>query len=277
VARERIEIPKGDLERLYYLEKKSKYKIGAIYNCSFKTVLNRMREFGMRPLHRSVIQSRYTKTDFNENIFDKAYLIGFRLGDLNVYKTSPNSQVVIARCSTTTQEQIDLLRALFEKYGKVTISKGNHSYGVNCLLNSTFDFLLPKNDSVETWITKHNKYSTAFAAGYVDAEGNVKVYDGRARFKIDSYDKGIIHWFYDWFLKNAISCPKPSLIGSKDQIYNQKLKYKYNKDLWRIRVSEQSSLTKLLLLLKPYLKHGGRIRDVNQCLGNLYKRHFKIQ
>lgn len=269
-------ISKSLLEKLYYKEKKSKYTIGKICDCSFKTVLNRMREYGMKPLSRSIMQSTYSKKDFNGNLGEKAYMIGFRLGDLNVYKTSSYSEVVIARCNTTNDEQANLLKKTFGKYGKVTVSKGkNKAFSVNCFLNGSFDFLIEKSLNVPEWITKDKESSINFAAGYVDAEGNVGIYDGRARFKLDAYDKNIIFWFFEWFRQNNVQCPKPIKIGHEGQIYDKIKKYKYNKDLWRIRVSEKESLLKLLEMMYPCLKHAKRRNDTRKSIKNIYERSKK--
>ncbi len=270
----KIFISKQELEQLYYVEKKSKYKIGDIYNCSFKTVLNRMREYGMEPLSRSVIQSKYSKTDFTGDYSFKAYLIGFRIGDLNVYKTTDKSEVVIVRCHTTVREQVVLMEELFSEFGKVSISynKKSNSYHVNCFLNSSFNFLLPKGDYVEKWIKADNRLFAAFLAGYSDAEGNIGVYDGRARFKIDTYDNKIISLIYDWLIKNGIDCPIPMMIGAKNFVYNKEFGYKYNKDVWRIRVSKTESLRRLFELILPFSRHKLKIRDIKKCLKNLDDR-----
>jgi hypothetical protein len=275
--RKKIIIPKNELVRLYYKEKKSKYKIGDIYGCSFSTVLHRMRDYGLKPLSRSVIQSKYTKENFCGDDIIKAYIIGFRLGDLNVYKTTPKSEVIIVRCHTTNQDQVDIMNILFKEYGHVTVKKNdrNGSFTINCFLNDSFDFLLPKKDSVDDWITKSNKLSLAFIAGYIDAEANIGVYDGRARFKIDSYDKNIIFWFFCLLKKNKVFCPKPAMIGKKNQIYNKEHGYKYHKDLWRIRISESKSLEKFLKVIKPYLKHKKRIFDLDKSLININDRRNK--
>lgn len=275
--RKKIKIPKKELIRLYYKEKKSKYKIGDIYNCSFSTVLHRMREFGLKPLSRSVIQSKYPKKNFCKNYPLKAYLLGFRLGDLNVYKTSNKSEVIVVRCHTTNQDQVDIMNEVFSNYGQVSVSKSikNGSFNINCFLNNSFEFLLPKHDLVENWVSKNKKYSKYFAAGYIDAEANIGVYDGRARFKIDSYDKNIIFWFFSWFKANNLICPPPSLIAKKGKIYGRINSYKYNKDLWRVRVSEKGSLIKLLKIIKPYLRHKKRISDLNKCLANINERNNK--
>lgn len=274
--RKKIYISKEELVQLYYGEKKSKYKIGDIYGCSFSTVLNRMREYGLEPLSRSVIQSKYSKKDFNDSDANKAYMVGFRLGDLNVYKTSEKSEVIVVRCHTTNQDQVDIMNELFSKYGQVSIneSKANGSFNINCFMNNSFLFLLPKIDLVPKWVDNSSKASTAFAAGYVDAEGNIGVYDGRARFKIDSYDKNIIFWIFNWLERNKILCPRPTRIGKKNQIYN-KYGHKYNKDLWRVRVSEKKSLEKLLKIIRPYLKHKKRVTDLDKCLSNINDRRHK--
>lgn len=272
--RKRIIISKKELQKLYYKENKSKYKIGKIYNCSFSTILNRMREYGLEPLHRSIIQSKYPKKDFSGDKKEKAYMIGFRLGDLNVYRTNPQSRVVVARCHTTKLDQVEVMKIVFSPYGQVTCKRNekNGSYSINCFLNETFNFLLKKKDQVEDWIKFDNDYSAAFAAGYIDAEANIGVYDGRARFKIDGYDKNIIKWFFPWFKKNSINCPKPKVVGVMGKIYNKNNLYKYNADVWRIRVSEKESLEKLLKLVKPYIKHKKRLDDLDKCLNNINER-----
>lgn len=198
-------------------------------------------------------------------------MIGFRLGDLNVYQTVSHSDVIVVRCHTTRKEQADLIKNLFVKYGQVTIG-GKMSLHINCFLDKSFSFLLPKIDSVAGWITRNKECANSFAAGYIDAEGNIGVYDGRARFKIDSYDRNIIFWIYNWLLKNDVSCPFPIKIGSKGQIYNKKHHYKYNGDLWRLRVSDKSSLAKLFGIIRPLLKHRKRLEHLNKCIKNLYDR-----
>ena len=270
----RINIPKRDLLKLHYKQKKSAYEIGRIYNCSFGTVANRMKEYGLKPLSRSIIQSKYAKTDFSGDDKEKAYMIGFRLGDLNTYQTVSHSDVIVVRCHTTREEQADLIKKLFCKYGQVTIG-GKRSLYINCFLNKSFDFLLKKEDGVEKWITDSGECSNNFAAGYIDAEGNIGVYDGRARFKVDSYDKNIIFWIHDWLKRNNISCPNPIRIGKKGHVYDKKLGYKYNADLWRVRVSIKESLFILFSIIKPLLRHGTRLQHLNMCLKNLDDRTKK--
>lgn len=273
----RIIIPKEDLIRLYYIEKKSKYKIGDIYGCSFSTVLNIMRDYGMKPLSRSLIQSKYSKNKFDGSRETRAYMVGFRLGDLNVYQTSKKSTVIVVRCHTTNQDQVDVINNLFSKYGQVSISVSprDSSFNINCFLDDSFAFLLPKQDRVPDWIKKNSKFSTAFVAGYIDAEGNIGVYDGRARFKIDSYDKNIILFIFNWLKDNNLICQEPKKIADKGYVYNKSKGYKYNNDLWRLRISKKEVLNSFFNIIKPYLKHQKRISDLNKSLHNINERRTK--
>lgn len=275
--RKKIEISKKELIKLYQEEKRSKYEIGKICGCSFKTILNRLREYKIEPIHRSIIQSKYLKNNFSGNQKEKAYILGFRLGDLNVYKTTKKSKVVIARCNTTSNEQVNLIEGVFSKYGRVSVSKNRKSgtITINCFLNDSFDFIVEKKDFVPDWIKKNNKYGLYFLAGYVDAEGSIGVYDGRARFKIDSYDKNTIFWIHEWCLKNGIKCPNVRKIGKKGQLYDKTRGYRYGNDLWRINVNKKESLLKLLKNLKLVIKHKKRKKDSLLAIKNINDRNIK--
>lgn len=267
--RRKIKISKRALVRLYYCDNKSKYEIGRIFHCSFKTILNRMREYGMKPLHRSIIQSTYKKYDFSGNKIEKAYLIGFRLGDLNVYQTSTHSLVVVVRTNTTRMAQVKLMQSLFSRYGHVTVTKNlkRATFGINCFLNSSFKFLLTKHGRVPNWITRSKSYAVALAAGYIDAEGNIGIYDGRARIKVDSYDRDIILWLFRIFKSNGILCPKPRRIA-----FGFKYGQQHNKPLWRIRISHVKSILRFSNTVGRYMQHSLQIKNLSKCLSNIHER-----
>lgn len=274
MSRNRIDVPKDELIKLYYGQKKSKYELARVFGCSCTTILQRMREYNLENLPRSVIQTKYFKKDFSGTETDKAYMIGFRLGDLNVYQPHKKSSIIVVRCHTTQTVQVTVMQRLFEKYGKVYVShnKKTGSYHINCYLNMSFAFLLPKSPQAPSWIVSDHRFEAAFAAGYIDAEANIGVYDGRARLKIDSYDRGIIFWFFNWMQRNKIHCPQPIRIGKKNQVYHATKGYKYNKDLWRIRVSDVDALEVLFLHIMPHIKHEKRKHDIEKCLNNIYTR-----
>jgi len=260
------------LEELYHNKGLSPQKIGALFNCSWATVANRIKESGIKKKSPAIARMRYPKTDFNGSDIEKAYMTGFRIGDLNVYRKSENSETIVVRCHTTQIEQVDVIKALFSKFGRVDDSvRPNGHYYMNCFLNNSFKFLFPKDKSAWTWIQKPAT-RFAFIAGYTDAEGNFIINQGRARFKIDSYDKDVLDTITQWFNDAGISY-KMRLIyrkGDRQKIYGKM--GIYHGDLWRLNINHADSLEKFILLMMPYLKHARRINHAQMCLNNIHTR-----
>lgn len=265
----KISINKNLLEQYYWKEHKSTYVIGKIFNCNPVTISNRLREFGIVKRSNSDARMKYRKFDFSGNLTEKAYMIGFRLGDLNVYQTNKNSELIVVRCHTTQNTQLDLIKNLFVKYGKVTVSNSIHGININCYLNQSFRFLLPKLKNVPAWILDNKKYVASFIAGYTDAEGNFILNQNRARFKIDSYDYEILQWMNDQ-LESLGMRTKLRLISKQNEMSFQG--YKWRADLWRLNINEAESLIHFILLLKPFIKHQKRYNDMLLCEKNINMR-----
>jgi len=267
IMRSKIEIDKKRLFDLYHQKRMSPYKIAGIFDCSFSTVTNRLKEHRIRLKTKSQAQMIYQKQDFNGSNIEKAYMIGFRLGDLNVYKTSATAETIIVRCNTSSEAQIKLIKGLFGKYGHVTVCNSkNDKRNINCHLNNSFAFLLKKEDKVDNWIQKSNNANIAFAAGYTDAEGSFLIDQGKGRFKIDSYDKNIIHWFHRWLVVKNIR-GKILLVGKKGE--SRPDGSKFNFELWRININEARSLYKFIKMIKQYLRHKKRALDAEKVFKNI--------
>lgn len=268
MANHKFLIPKDTLVKLYWSQYLSSGRVAAILHCSSDTVRTRMKELGIPLRQGSDARLRYQKFDFSGDFIEKAYMIGFRLGDLNIYKKSINSSMIVARCNTTDQTQIELMEKLFSKYGRVTVSPGANSTNINCYLNMTFDFLLPKSGNVPRWIEK-SSYAAAFMAGYVDAEGNFMLNQNRARFKLDSYDIGILIWIVNWLNKMGFLVKFRCIARKGDSRGNG---ITFNCDLWRININEAISLLKFIRYIKPFIKHKTRLEDIITCEQNILER-----
>ncbi len=255
-----IKFTKEILYDLYWNQNLSPYKIGDMYDCSFSTITNRFKEFGIPFKNQSLARQRYPKRNCSGNKCEKAYILGFRIGDLNVYKTSDNSEYIVVRCHTTCIEQFDLITSLFEEYGKVTISRGG---AINCFLNNSFDFLLDKYGKYTT--IKEADEFFSFVAGYLDAEGYFGINQGKARLKVDSYDADVLKWMSKKFELYGIR-NKCKLIGIC------KTKRSFGKELWRINVNWATDLERLILALLPYSKHKKRISQMKNCQLNILER-----
>lgn len=274
--RKPITIPKEVLMDLYHNKKFTQKQIAEKFDHSRFGIQRLMKIYGIRSRDDSETHTKYPKFDFSKNLVEKAYLIGFRLGDLNVYKIR---ELVQVRCSTTIEAQVRLIEILFNKYGNVHIWKTKRgTFEIIILLNKSFSFLLPKNDSVENWITRKNEYFLAFLAGYADAEGsyylrkpNPKIGKvGWGIFEIQTYDRNILLVIYNWLKSCNI---ETNFALSRAGGYVDRRGIKTNKDCWRIIINRKQSLWNFIKLIELYHKHGNKVQDLLKVKNNLLQRN----
>jgi len=271
-----IRISKEKFEYLYHARKLSLDKIGKILHCSEGGLQRKIKKFVIKTRPISERACKYKKKDFDGNLEEKAYMIGFRLGDLNI---KPTKNLFQARCSTTKRAQIILIKNLFSPYTTPHVWKAKRgTFEITALLNKSFNFLLPKNDCIESWVLKKPKCFLAFFAGYTDAEGCFyfqKSTNGRkwknALFEIQTQDRQIIHQLWLGLTKLGISSPKPKISRYGGEI--DKRGIKNNKDVWRLGVCQKESLWRMLNFLKPYIKHKEKNKALSRAMENIISRN----
>jgi len=258
----RIKISKDKLMDLYYKQKLSYSQIAKKYNCSASIIFDKMKKYKILPRSASEANTIYPKKDFSGNLVEKAYLIGFRLGDLNVKK---EGYLIKVKTNTTKTEQVELIKNLFGEYGNVNV--GNYKekfFGMDIGLNKSFYFLVPKEDDIDKWILRNNKHFLAFLAGYTDAEGNIGVYSNRARVRIGSYDKNLLYKIHKKLI--SMNLQNTYRLETFAGTHNQ------NQDFWRVSISKKEDLLKLLKLIEPYIKHAKRCKDLKRARENILYR-----
>jgi len=223
-------------------------------------------------LHRKY--SRYKKLPFTGSLKEKAYLIGFRLGDLNVYHTN---QVIVVRGSTTKPNQAKLITGLFKNYGGVTTTLAKRGTIEQCVyLDRSFDFLLPKQDSIEAWIKNCPLCFLSFFAGYFDTEGCVTIHRNSrlnfAGFEIQTYDKNILYQSWEQLKKLNIYAPKPAV--SQPAGYIGKNGVVNNQNSWRLSIFAKESVWKLLNHFGCLLRHEDKRKKLIKVKNNLLKRNI---
>jgi predicted DNA-binding protein YlxM (UPF0122 family) len=277
-TRKPIFISKRELKSLYLRKKLSQNQIAKRNKCSICAIQKLLKRYRIKSRTLSEAQMKYPKYDFSENLIEKAYLIGFRLGDLSV---TPAKLQIQASCSTSVPAQTKLIKSLFNKYTKVNINrkrfiKGQLITDIRCLLNKSFDFLLPKQDKIEPWILAEKKLFFAFLAGYVDAEGHIfvrlqqKSKTPIAGFQVQSYDKGILNQTWLKLNKLKIQCPRPRI--SKPKGYISQNGYANKKAMWRLTVNRKAALFLLINSIEPYVKHNKRKKAIRRAKINLIHR-----
>jgi predicted DNA-binding protein YlxM (UPF0122 family) len=260
-----IKIDRKILKKLYIDDKLSCSKIAGKLGCDRITIFQKLKKFMIKTRNLSEANIIYPKKIFLGDNKLKAYMIGFRLGDLNV-KTKIGETIFI-KSNTTKKEQLELIERVYGRYGHFKVSRGKVDYCIWCNLDKSFSFLLPKEDKIEEWILNNNDYFFSFLGGYSDAEGNFGVYGNMARFRVGSYDKNI--------LKQITDKLNLSGINANLNLEGKAIIGKHNKDFYRVNINAKNSLLKFISLIKPYIKHAKRCRDMILCENNILERNKK--
>jgi predicted DNA-binding protein YlxM (UPF0122 family) len=263
-----IKISKERLKYLYHNKNLSCSEIGKILKCDHVTIFKKLNNYNIKTKSLSLANTIYPKKRFDGNDELKAYMIGFRLGDLNA-KRDLNSSIVKIKSSTTKEEQVKLIKSIYGGYGHFWMKDYNGIYSMECALDKSFNFLVKKEDKIEDWILNKDNLFISFLAGYSDAEGNFGVYSNAARFRVRTYDKNILKQISERL--NSMSIKTNFNLESEAGMGNQ------NQDFYRVSVASKESLLKLILLLKPYLKHEKRFRDMLRCENNILERNKKYE
>ncbi|OHA63722.1 MAG: hypothetical protein A2843_02760 [Candidatus Wildermuthbacteria bacterium RIFCSPHIGHO2_01_FULL_48_27b] len=263
-ARKRVYITEKKLRFLYTKQRFTLATISKLYSCCPVAILSNMKRYGIPRRSTSETNIKYPRKSFSRNFEEKAYLLGFRIGDLGVRKVG---NFIKVGCGTTQTDQIKLIESLFDKYGPGWTSKRDVKGRVHIdySLDDSFQFLLLKHRNIPEWVIANQKFFLEFFAGYTDAEGTVGIYSGRARFRIGSYDYGILRDIHrkltQFHIKNLFALERKSGIDKRGILQNG--------NFWRITVNKMSSLKILFALLGPHLRHGKRIRDLRKAKRNI--------
>lgn len=269
MGRAKILIPESELRYLYEDKRWSPAKIAEKFNCTSITVRSRLIESGIPLKTKSAAQTKYPKHDFSGTDLEKAYILGFRYGDLNVYQPAGASETIVVRSHSTHAVQGSLFKSLFERYGTITVHTTERSTQMNCYLNSTFAFLLTKYPpEMRSWLSSSDALFWAFAAGYSDAEGTFGLNQGKGRFKIDAYDFAILSDLHTFFIKYGIRSKFRIIAKKGENDYG----WIWKEDLWRLSVNEALSLETLIRNLGPFSLHEKRVKDANMVLQNIATR-----
>lgn len=262
--KKKVEIPKKELHHLYHIRKWPLSKIAKKFSCDKVTVFDKMKKYEIPSRTISQAKTIYQKKDFSGNLTEKAYLIGFRLGDLNVYGDYCS---ICVQGSTTKIEQKELIERLFKKYTKVEFKVNkDQKLRAQIRLNKSFYFLLPKKDTIKKWILKNKKYFSAFLAGYIDAEGNIGIYCNKGRVRIRSYDKNLLYLAHRKL--------KELGIYSICRLEAPAKKFKLKKDFWCLSINRKKDILRLNNLVGVYLKHARR-KDALLCIIKKYNNIYK--
>ena len=266
----RLNLSKEQLNDLYINKKFSTWRIEKELGIPRSSIHRKLKEFGISVRDRADSHIVYLRKDFSGDLLEKAYLIGFRMGDLGVRKMHSHSKTIYVASGSTIPEQIYLIKNLFKKYGQVWTKKTKENkINLQVSLNLSFNFLLSKE--FPSWVLNRRSTFFSFLAGFTDAEGSIRISNKMAYYSLGNYDKKTLFLIYKNLNKFGISCNKPRVDNRKGTQNNQG--YKYSSNYWTFKVHNKSNLLKLFFEFEKYLKHPNKVKDLNRAFENIQLRN----
>ncbi|HUS49975.1 MAG TPA: hypothetical protein VMZ91_07400 [Candidatus Paceibacterota bacterium] len=265
---------KKELIKLYIDKKLSTWEIQKRHGYSRSTIHRKLKKYRIKIRSPAKSHIIYPRKDFSGDLVEEAYLIGFRIGDLRVRKIW-NGDTINVDCGSTIVEQIDLIKKLFESYGNVWISKPTKSRRtqVEVKLNTSFSFLLSKE--VPKWVLNNKKPFFSFLAGFIDAEGSIKVYKNQARLQIGNYDSNLLFLIRKKLNDFGIECPRVYETDTSNYITPDG--YHHNQNYWQLKMCKKTFLLELFKLIEPFIKHQNKIKDLKIAKLNILNRNNKFR
>jgi hypothetical protein len=259
-----VDISKQELQYLYLRRKLSTWEIEKRYGYGRGTIHRKLRKFGIPTRNIASSHFLFPRRDFSGDLSEKAYLIGFAMGDLNVTKRGPRSETIIVKCGTTQKAQVNLFKKLFGRYGKIWEGRPNGSNATNIQvsLNLSFSFLLKKKKLVDDWIIRSKKRFFAFLAGFSDAEGSFFLSRNRGAFSLGNYNLELLKQIKTTLREFGIRTPKICIDHRKGLVSPQG--YIWRGNYYTLHCSEMNNLVKLINNLRPFIGHLNKIKSMEK-------------
>jgi hypothetical protein len=243
-------IPIDDLVDRYVRGGESSHALAVTYGVSPSTIRRHLALSGVTPRDDRK-RSRSDVVPCPTSATYRAYALGLVWGDFSAAWATPTRDRIYVKTNTTQPAQVWLAAQVFGPYGPVRVS----GLTIRAILHPSFAFLLAKYGGEVPIQIDDEPRATAFGAGYVDAEGSFGIYEGRARFKLDSYDAQVLRWFSAWCHRCGIrNCHR--LVGSAGD--RRADGTALNGDLWRVSVNDSLSMCRFVASLSPFVRHARR-------------------
>ncbi len=143
------------------------------------TVFTHLRKRGIQLRDKVEAQikavTKYQRRPFSGDDEERAYLAGFRTGDLDAIK---HGRAVRVRTGTTHLAFAELFQKLFNQYGYVheyarRAKLTDYEWSLEADLDGSFEFLLLELSKVPREFTTNPRLFYCFLAGFFDAEGSI--------------------------------------------------------------------------------------------------------
>jgi hypothetical protein len=211
----------------------------------------------------AVTRSKHKRRPFDGTEDDRAYMTGFKNGDLTAWQVSGTAVMVTS--STTHRAFADLFHQLFQRYAHVyqypMFEEGKgYKWKLGVRLNNSFRFLLKTSVEAAQEFTKERSVYLCWLAGMIDSDGNIQTSasQGYPRVRLGIYNSNIplLEAIIRESTKIQYSFDGPYLLKEKGTV--TPFGIRYTKDLWHIDL--QQTQRALQLLLELPVRHPEKIQ-----------------
>jgi hypothetical protein len=208
------------------------------------TVFNHLHKRGLALRDKVEAQIEATTTHQRKPFFgndtEKAYLLGFVLGDCSVIR---HGRAIRVRTSTTHPAMTGLFQELFRNNGYVhsyprKSKLTGYQWSLEVDLDASFQFLLDAKERSQTRIPDDEDGFLSYLAGFFDAEGGIylhlKRYGSSFEFHLTNTQEGILRQIYQRLRALGYS----PVMRSQDQAENR-LGGRNPGTIWRLKLWKQ--------------------------------------
>jgi hypothetical protein len=256
------------LDRLHNLKMLSLLRISKEVGCSYTKVWGLCRALGVPTRGRAEAdrnsapeRSKRPKRPFDGTDEEKAYILGFCQGDLNVRQVS--SLAIFVSSTTTHPAFAKLFHGLFERYGPVyqypmyEAGKG-YKWKLAVRLDNSFQFLLQTPSGTLQWARTSRKLLMNWLAGLIDSDGNINItHDGgyvRATVTIYNQDLSLLDSAKHALIAAGFHPGGPYLQYRAGTVTT----YKYRRDMLSLGLERRLDVENLIKELP--LRHDEKVR-----------------
>jgi len=272
---QRVRINRNELWKLYIDKRLSSRTIAKKYKCAYSTVDRKIREYGfpIRNLAQAHIKTK--RRDFDGDLLEKAYLVGFRIGDLRVRKQYSNSETISIDCGSTRMDQIEHIKKLFERYGHIWISKPTESNRrqIECRVNISFLFLIDKPRLFPKWICAENRLFLSALAGFIDADGSFCICKNSGTFSLGNYNQDLLLQIQKWLTRRGIKSYFSVMSSKGKKCFD---KYIKNDDYKILSIAAKKDLYRFTSLILHFLRYSRKKEAAREVLFNIHQRNRKF-
>ena len=266
------ELTKAFLEEVYIRQKLSTWAIEKEYGLTRSRVYAALKRYGIQTRSIAASHVRYNRENFSGDIHEKAYLIGFTIGDLRVRRhNKSHCETISIGCGSTKLAQVRLFEDLFSRYGRVWKGRPDARGAINmeAFVNLSFSFLLPNQRSYE-WTLADESSFFAFLAGFTDAEGSFCIAQGQARIAWGNYDTGVLSFIRTGLSRYGIDPPK--LYCDTLQGYIGSHGYPRNKNYCHVTCTKKRVVFTVLNKLDSFIRHSDKRAKMEMVRENITRR-----